>query len=223
MRTVRNPGNAFAEERNSAAMMARQDLTSEQLIRTQFMRAVIRGTTASDLAWVLASVDGPCSEATSSHGIHAIEPGQVCHAIDCWWARGPAPGAGAAARPVAHPTGRRWARQQRPAAQSGRGWPTVNARRRQLVGVIALPPLTANHPRRNGTSNRSRPLVLPLTLLECARCGMWRSAQEAVCRQCVRSKLRLTHADARRNLMALNCTQGVTGLDLLQTITLGHT
>jgi hypothetical protein len=50
MRTANVVSDAFQEERNYTAMLARKDLTPEQLWRTQYMRAVIRGTIAYNLA-----------------------------------------------------------------------------------------------------------------------------------------------------------------------------
>lgn len=57
MQAAQNPSDAFAEERNYTALLARKDLTSDQLLRTQYRRAVIRGTTASNLTGSIADYE----------------------------------------------------------------------------------------------------------------------------------------------------------------------
>jgi hypothetical protein len=49
MKAARVPDNAYKEERNYTAIMQRGDLTPDQKLRTLYLRAVIRGTTASNL------------------------------------------------------------------------------------------------------------------------------------------------------------------------------
>jgi hypothetical protein len=69
MKAAQNPSDPFAEERNYTALLSRTDLSSEQLIRTQFMRAVIRGTTASDLAGSIADYEDLLARLPAEHGL----------------------------------------------------------------------------------------------------------------------------------------------------------
>lgn len=49
MKAAQVPSDAYKEERNYSAILQRADLTPDQKLRTLYLRAVIRGTTASNL------------------------------------------------------------------------------------------------------------------------------------------------------------------------------
>lgn len=80
MRGASNPSDAFAEERNYTALMARQDLTADQLLRTQYRRAVIRGTTASNLAGSIKDYEEVLAKLSPEHRLFKFATDNLAYA-----------------------------------------------------------------------------------------------------------------------------------------------
>ena len=81
MKAARNPSDPFAEERMYSDILARRDLSQEQLIRTQFMRAIIRGTTASNLAGSIADYEDLAKRLAPEHELFKRITDNLAYAV----------------------------------------------------------------------------------------------------------------------------------------------
>lgn len=67
MRAAQVPSDAYKEERNYTAILKRADLSDDQKLRTLYIRAVIRGTTASNLEGSLQDYNELLSKLPPDH------------------------------------------------------------------------------------------------------------------------------------------------------------
>jgi hypothetical protein len=70
MKAAQVPSDAYKEERNYTAILQRADLTPDQKLRTLYLRAVIRGTTASNLNGALQDYATLLSQLPPEHRLY---------------------------------------------------------------------------------------------------------------------------------------------------------
>ena len=70
MKAAQVPFDAYKEERNYTAILQRADLTPDQKLRTLYLRAVVRGTTASNLNGALQDYATLLSQLPPEHRLY---------------------------------------------------------------------------------------------------------------------------------------------------------